>query len=200
MKNLKFHYDEKDKKFATLDEEKIELVRIVADRDIKNPHCEIKAGDLGGYVVRGTLCDEGESWIDEKSVVGPHCFVGGNGYVSQSVLAHDVRVGGEGAIVDSLINPTRMTTVHAGGKIIKSKIKGNCFLSGEARVDTCDIKKGDLSMTDDAKLLFCVVKATTSEGLSMFGDLTLQGKTITGFGPINYSDKVKIEDEAKIRL
>lgn len=200
MENLKFHYDEEDKKFATLCGEKVELVRIVADRDIKNPFCDVKAGDLGGYIVRGTLCDEGESWVDQNSTVGSNCFVGGNGLVSNSILVHDVLVGGEGAIVDSQINPTRMTTVHAGGKIVKSKIKGNCFLSGEARIDTCDIKGGDLTMTDDAKLVFCVVKATSSEGLSMFGDLTLRAKTITGFGPINYSDKVEIEDEAKIRL
>lgn len=118
MENLKFHYDEEDKKFATLYGEKVELVRIVADRDIKNPFCDVKAGDLGGYIVRGTLCDEGESWIDENSIVGTNCFVGGNGFVSNSILVHDVRIGGEGAIVDSQINPSIMTTVHACGKIV----------------------------------------------------------------------------------
>lgn len=200
MENLKFHYDEEDKKFATLCGEKVELVRIVADRDIKNPFCDVRAGDLGGYIVRGTLCDEGESWIDENSIVGTNCFVGGNGFVSNSILVHDVRIGGEGAIVDSQINPSIMTTVHGCGKIVKSKIKGNCFLSGEARVDTCDIKGGDLTMTDDTNLFFCVVKATSSEGLSMFGDLSSRAKTITGWGPINYSDKVEIEDKAKIKL
>ena len=124
----------------------LKFYRIVANRDINNPHGLIKKGEKGGYIVEGALSQEDESWVDSKSIVGPDCYIGGNGYVEDSMLFHSVRVGNSGAIISSKVMPKTITTVFGGSMICDCQINGDVVLSGEARLDSCSVE-GHLSMT-----------------------------------------------------
>lgn len=190
---IKFDYDYNDKKVIKFDNEDIVFYRVVAKRDINNPYCKIKKGEKGGYVTIGSLAQEGECWVDKKSIVGKGCFVGGDAYVIDSILMHDVVVGNSAAVSDSRIKPDKRCSIFGGAVVVKSKINGDVNLSGEARLDECEVK-GYLAMTDDTLLQRCIVK-TNANGMKMFNEESYTNKKLSGNGPF-YSDSFKVMERA----
>ena len=193
MQNLKFVYDLKDVRLVDCGNGKIlKFYRIIANRNINNPHVLIKKGEKGGYIIEGALSQEDESWVDSKSIVGPDCYIGGNGYIEDSMLFHSVRVGNSGEIISSKVMPKTMTTVFGGSMICDCQINGDVVLSGEARLDSCSVE-GHLSMTHNTSLQNCAIKGV-KDGISVVNDLRMVEKKIEGRGLLNCSNEIKISD------
>lgn len=151
----KYIYDEKDRQVIALNGTPHVLYRIIANRDIQTILGEIKKGTKGGYISKGALSQEGNSWV-EQSLVGPDCFVGGNACVYKSILSHDVSVGNNATIISSKLNPKTKITVYGSASVNATKIYGGANLSGEAKLFSSKIM-GYVSMTDDTVLTHCSV-------------------------------------------
>jgi NDP-sugar pyrophosphorylase family protein len=123
------------------------LFRIQAMADI--PGAGVKEGDLGGYIQHhGNLCQWGNCWIHEGSMVYDNAYVGDDAQIKGVVeifgcatVRHGVRVHGSGIKISgySVLTGTCEILDHV-------EISGNSKISGSA------ILAGSASIRDNSKV------------------------------------------------
>lgn len=191
----KFHYDLNDKKTVFVGGRKIEHFRIVADRDINNPYKKIKKGEKGGYIVMNTLPQDGECWVNEKSVVGEGCFVCCDAYIDSSTLARNVRVEGYSKIINSKFYSKSNCSIGGEAIVVQSKVLGSINISETSRIDTSTVFSGHLSMEGGSSIFDCDIYSK-EEGIKMFDGYAYSNKIIKGAG-VPYGDRATCEDKYK---
>ena len=194
MEDIKFVYDENDYVNGVFAGEKFRAYRIIANRDIYTQFGLVKKGSKGGYIVKGTLSQEGDCWVSQGSSIGPDCFVSGAAYVNKSTLGHDVFVGNSAVISCSKIFPKTKVTAMGASTIKGSKIFGGAYLSGDASLEYCCIR-GEVSMTDDSYMRGCEVEKGSH--LSFVNHICESNKTISGQGLYSVNPSIKTTEKTK---
>lgn len=222
LNEMKYTLDMNDNKKVSVGDQKLTFYRIVALKDFTTiDGQEIKAGDLGGYITRDTatfidhealkkadnegvplkevyvtLSQEGRSWIDENSIVGPGCHIGGDAVVRSSLLVKDCYVNNSAMVIFSKLCPNFKISVYGGGKVIGSTVEnGNLFVSGAAVLSDCKVE-GTFRVSDDIVMRNCDIKATR-DGLNAVGKKLYKGMKINGYGILGISDNITMETKTK---
>lgn len=173
-KNKKFFYKEDD---VIYQDDKV-LYRIASLRAIDNPHENVKKGELGGYIARGALSQEGNSWVSTNSKVCFGSYVTDDGYVFNSTL-RNVTISGKAAVVDSNFESPEgeMSNITDNSLVIKSDVKGSVSLEKSARLDSCKVV-GNLKMKGSSTLINCTIKSKYLEtrGIEKVVDRKIEGE------------------------
>ncbi|MBE7075948.1 MAG: hypothetical protein E7375_02655 [Clostridiales bacterium] len=176
----KYSYDQSDFKEIERGGMIYRLCRIVALRDIHNPRLFVKAGEKGGYVFPDGLSQEGESWVDQGSVIGPQCEVAGNALVQQSYLGRNVVVKDNAVVTKSTLEfAPRGIEISGRGRVVSSYLQGNIRVSGEAAVVRSKMF-GNINVFGIANVYDCNVESNST--LEIANREYYVGKTILAQG------------------
>ncbi len=183
----KFEYVKGDVKLIMINDMLVSFQRIRALRDI---YCEeleangktrkIKVaskGDLGAYIVRGTLNQEDNAWakpivvngkIKQECLIGPNCKISGNAIVEGCVLAYNVKVSDYAELFMLNIRPKKGASFSGNSSVRFANVLGDAFLKGNACIYQSDVI-GSIHMNKNTFLYDCYVKSKQAR-LNMDGN------------------------------
>lgn len=182
-KELKYILDTKDTRVYGVKPKQV-LYRIIAMKDIDNPHKKIKKGEKGGYIVPDSLSQEGTCWVDEGSYIFNDCTVSDNAYLENSVLDFHCSVSGNALVVDTVIFAPQKTEIKDYSKLQDCQLEYNLLLKDKASLKKCQII-GTLNMIEQSNLSNCIINCYGS-GLTFDGENALTCMEICGEG--SFSD------------
>lgn len=198
FENEKFKYDKYDYKQIEINGVITKVYRIISKINFSTINGMVVAGKKGGYCALNTLSEKGNCWVDEYSVVGPNCHVGGRAYIERALLAHDVSVGGRAYVYNSQINPNKEAAIFEDAKVINSKVKGDLHMNGFAKLES-SIVDGNLKMEAETQLTTCLLK--TKDRISMVRNTKLAKREVEGSGTIGINEEITLNniDFSKIK-
>lgn len=193
-KDLKYILDIRDSRVYRT-KLKQTLYRIVAVKDIDNPHKKIKKGEKGGYIIPNSLSQEGTCWVDEDSYVFNNCTVSDNAYLENSVLDFNCSVSGNALVVDTVVYARQKTEITDFSKLEGCQLEYDLLLKDKASLKKCQII-GNLCMTGESCVSHCILNCYGS-GLKVDGKNILQYLKVCGEGSV--SDSKAIIKKTRLR-
>lgn len=191
----KFMYDKNDVKEIIIDGKKFVLYRIVATTNfLTRNNNYVTYGQKGGYCAVGSLSLDGLCWVDEKSMVGPGCYISGDAQVENSCLAHDCTLGERAVVSNSKIYPAFNATLRQNSRVYDSEIRGSLQMKEDASIIDSKVK-GRLQMEGQTYLIDSEI-VTSGNGIVMVGGSKLTNVEVHGKGTVGIS-KLIIKDKTK---
>lgn len=200
---MKYYIDKEHTRTFIFEGKVKTLGRVIALRDIKNPHLAIQKGQRGGFV---EICDDGseilsqdgESWICKGCFALKSCYIGGNGLVSGgSGLLKNTTVINSGVIHGSFCDPKDRISVCGSAIIDNSVVFGDVNMMGNAVMRGCNHKKGYIRMEDDSKLTGCVIYAQGS-GIALKDKQSMYKNCLSGEGYMD-DERVQITELERVK-
>ncbi len=202
---MKYYIDKEHTRTLIFNGETKTLGRIVALRDVHNPHMlkSVAKGQQGGFV---EICDDGseilaqdgESWICKSCVVLKSCYVGGNALVSGgSGLMKNTRVINDGVIHGTLCEPENRVAVCGAATVENSVIFGDLNMMGNASIKGCQHKKGYVRMEDESQLTSCYIFAD-GHGIALKNKESLTAQCLKGEGLLG-DERLKMVNLEKVK-
>ena len=196
MNTQKYVYDFNDKKYIIVKGKRFTLYRIISVTSfLCGNNNLVTYGKKGGYCALNVLSQEGRCWIDEKSIVGPNCYVSGDAQVENSLLAHDCSLGERALVSNSKILPASEATIRQNGRVCNSEIVGSLQLKEDATIFDSKIK-GRVQMEGQTYLIDSEVE-TLGNGIMMVGNRALTNVKVVGSGTVGISD-LEIIDKSRM--
>lgn len=196
-------------KVITRKEDGREVRRIKALRDGKH----FKKGDIGGIIVRSTLSQDGECWLDYCSEIYDSA-ISGDVEVINSTLERCMLSYTDGMVADSTLHAA--TVCYCDINIVKSTIENILTPTGRTNIRITETTSlFDLVIEGNAKILGCTFGETSRNdkvefrvndsymNRCKFGsqaqiyDSTIAGCTVDG--PITLANTILINDTVHIR-
>ena len=152
---------------------KRKLYRIQALRDINNPHFNVKAGDVGGFIEKEeNLSHEGNCWVSNYAQVYGNAKVYGNAFISSGAEVYgnaqvygnaeinygDPEVYGNAQVYGNACI-SEFVKVYDNAQVYeyadlegKAEICGNAKVHGQIQLYYFDIIDGDIDLIDEDQL------------------------------------------------
>ena len=167
----KFKYLENDFKEIEVDGKTIKAYRIQALQDFENLGTKgnsshgilVKKGELGGYVKKGALAQNGSCWVDEDSVVVPstNCVcVFDDAFVSCSTVVGNFLVRENAKLAYAkILSDKGNFSEFLGNSLVGNETEsvGSLKASGDVNVSKCKIS-GSVEILGNSQLQNCVIK------------------------------------------
>jgi len=170
------------------------LYQIIAFRDIQTIGPTIKKGQIGGYIVPGTLSQDGDCWVCEGSIVEEGVYITGDALVSgRSTLKGDVYLANTAFVNRATLIATEGSRIAlcATAKVFSSAITGGATLLGDTLI-IGSVIDGFVEMQGESEIRASKITVPAGRKISFVNDQKCELKDVKGEGPWTRTDKMQI--------